>query len=132
MRHYVRLLKKLDRLNEQIERLESNLYFVHPSTLSDMPRGSLRGTDGVTDDLCKLSELREERDKLNKEIEDIHREASISDKEYRLVYHREILQKPWKDIAEMLGYSVRHVQRKYDKIMEKICTCHTNRSKILL
>lgn len=116
---YVNMLEKLDRLDEQIERLESNLYYVHPSTLTDMPRGSLVGTDGVTDDLCKLGELREERDKLNEEIEMIDQKHGITEIERDLVYRREVLFWPWKNIAVKFDYSMRHVQRIYNRIIEK-------------
>lgn len=116
---YVGLLKKRDRLDEKIGRLEGNLYFVHPSTISDMPRGTLRGTDGVTDDLYKLFELREERDILDKKLEEIRKKYDISKIEYDVVRQRNVLEKHWKEIAKLLGYSVRHVQRIYNGLLQK-------------
>lgn len=116
---YVCLLQKKDRLDEQIGRLEGNLYYVHPSTLTDMPRGSLVGTDGVTDDLDKLFGLRDERDELIKKLTEVEMSHGISKFEHETVVRRDVYEHIWKQIADDSGYSVRHIQRIYNKIIEK-------------
>lgn len=117
--YYVSVLLKIDRLNEQIERLESNLYYVHPSTLTDMPRGSLVGTDGVTDDIYKLHELRDQRLKLREERDNIRIAVGMTDVEFAIVFQKYVLNMTWKEIAKEHGYSARHVQRIHSELMEK-------------
>lgn len=116
---YIWLLFKKECLDERIERIEGNLYHVHPATLSDMPRGSLGDGAGIDDDLDVLFDLRMKRDELLTKIHDIENDKDFTDAEKTLVYHKYVLGETWKDVSSACGYTERHTKRLHDKILGK-------------
>lgn len=96
------------------------------ATISNMPKNPNRGGSRLADAVCKIVDLQEE---INADIDrlvDLKREITerikaVPNAEYRfLLEKRYLCFKPWNEIAEDLGYSVRHLYRVHDAALENL------------
>ena len=124
LRNYRRFGKEIDRKIEEYERLYSWIMKTTP-TFSDMPKGKGNG-DKLPGGIERLIETNEQlnadidryigqRRKIASSIE------ALSDVTLRTVMAMYYLNgKTWEDVANSLGYDVRHIYRLHGIALEKI------------
>lgn len=117
---YQKSTRKISRLNAEIEEIRNMK--MYPSMNNDgMPHGT--GQNDLSDYVAKLTEMEEE---LHQEsIEQVKLYENISQKieqledenERDVLFYRYIKRKSWWEIAELMGYSERHITRIHGKAL---------------
>lgn len=113
-------------INSKMEMLDSlnGLAVKSTQTVSGMPHSPNRGGSSLGDTIAKIMDLQEE---INRDIDrlvDLKREITavireVSDAECRVVLEqRYIVGKPWPEIAEDLGYKLRHLYKVHGHALE--------------
>ena len=123
-------LREIDRLDEKRERIMARLTAGRSANLTGMPRG---GRYDWTDSLEAVIEtdkaLNDLKEKIRREISDLCRAKrevaaainAVEDLRYRRVLelrYRNYLE--WQDIAERMGYDVRHVTRLHGDALQAV------------
>jgi DNA-directed RNA polymerase specialized sigma subunit len=116
------------RISCKVEQVSSlrNLATKATSTLSDAPPSGTRNVHRMEDVIVKIvaieNEINADIDRLVELKQEIIRVIKmVENPEYRILLElRYLCFKEWRDIAEELGYSIRHIYRMREEALEKI------------
>jgi DNA-directed RNA polymerase specialized sigma subunit len=116
------------RISCKVEQVSSlrNLATKATSTLSDAPPSGTRNVHRMEDVIVKIvaieNEINADIDRLVELKQEIIRVIKmVENPEYRILLElRYLCFKEWRDIADELGYSIRHIYRMREEALEKI------------
>ncbi len=117
------LSKDIGVLENELEALYTKLEGVRSPVITDMPRGGVKPDIFELYDklFAKQNEINALYRKLHEEKERIQEEITILSYDgRRLIKLRYFEKNSWSDIAEIMGYSLRHLHRLHSSVLFKL------------
>ena len=115
---YQNITSEIIKLEERINSIYTAAASAKIRIITDMPMAPGFSEGGLENTFIRIEELeeriakyREERERVAAQIEGPLDLAGISPLERIVFWYREIHEKKWREIAEITGKSVRHLQR---------------------
>ena len=115
LEQYVEVLRKIERINERLLKMELKQCAGRSTIMSDMPKGGIVDFDKMANYMIRREALEDQRRRLQLLIAD----EPLNETEMQLIRFRYVLGYKWREVANAISFKLRHTFRLHEKIIKK-------------